>query len=118
MEMTLLGQSMLVPAYLGVPFLAGLNFIQTHIAPWAIGIFFAIVLNSGGCKKSRLRVLLESLVFIGLAIVLLPFLVAVYYYYFKTNLEWSYGLALLSAYGFAWLAMLKPNNKSSLEKTK
>lgn len=107
MEITLFNFSFFVPAYFGTPLLAGIYFLHTHILPWAVGVFFATLLQTYKPPMTRFKALVNALLFIGVGVVLMPLLVVLFSHIFSAEVDLVYGLSLLTAYGLAWIIFVR-----------
>jgi hypothetical protein len=103
MDFDLFDFILLVPAYIGAPFLAGVNFIQSHALPWAVGAFFATLIQTYKPPMTRTRALLNAALFIAVGIVLMPMMAIVFAHFFRSEMNLVFGLSVLAAYGVAWL---------------
>jgi hypothetical protein len=110
MEISIFGINTLVPSNLAFPFLAGLHFIQSHILPWAVGVFFATFMQSFETPKSRVRSIVRACFFVVFGIAVMPFFVALYSFVFGIEIHWSYGVSILSAYCLSYIFFSRLKN--------
>jgi hypothetical protein len=110
MEIDIFGLEYLVPSNLAFPFLAGMHFIQSHILPWAVGVFFATFMQSFETPKSRLRSIMSACFFVIFGIAVMPIFVALYSFVFGIEIHWSYGVSILSAYCLSCFCFSRSKN--------
>jgi hypothetical protein len=105
MYFEMLGIGVYVPSNVLVPFLAGISFVKSHVAPWALGVFFATLKLTSDKPGSRIPALIDFVVFISIGVLLMPALVALYSVITESDIHWAYGLALISSYCIAWILL-------------